>query len=72
MPGGFLSTLPLESRAFLTAHFNGHLIELARNRNIDSNRHCYDLVKRMEKERATPAPHWLDELIRAHSKAEAL
>jgi 2-dehydropantoate 2-reductase len=52
-------------------YFNGHLIELAGNRNIDSNRHCYDLVKRMEKERATPAPHWLDELMRAHSKAEA-
>jgi catechol 2,3-dioxygenase-like lactoylglutathione lyase family enzyme len=25
LPGGFLSTLPLESRAFLTAHFNSLL-----------------------------------------------
>ena len=52
-------------------YFNGHLIELAGNRNIDLNRRCYDLVKRMEKERAAPAPRWIDELTPAHSKVEA-
>ena len=30
LPGGFLSTLPLESRAFLTAHFNSLLAQLPR------------------------------------------
>jgi 2-dehydropantoate 2-reductase len=44
-------------------YFNGHLIDLAGNRNVDSNRRCYDLVKRMEKERATPTLRWLDELM---------
>ncbi len=24
---------------------------------------AYNLVKRMERERATPAPHWLDTLV---------
>lgn len=40
-------------------YFNGHLIELAGNRDIPLNRIVYNLVKRMEVERATPAPHWL-------------
>jgi len=44
-------------------YFNGHLIELAGDREIPLNRCAYALVKRMEQERATPAPHWLDELV---------
>ncbi len=44
-------------------YFNGHLIELAGDRDIPLNRLVYDLVKRMERERATPAPQWLDELV---------
>ncbi|MBW8065588.1 MAG: ketopantoate reductase family protein [Nitrospira sp.] len=46
-------------------YFNGHLIELAGTRDIPLNRLAYDLVKRMEVERATPAPHWLDQLVTA-------
>jgi 2-dehydropantoate 2-reductase len=52
-------------------YFNGHLIELAGDRDIPLNRLAYDLVKRMEKERATPAPHWLDELVAALEKTAA-
>ena len=43
--------------------FNGHLIELAGDRDIPLNRSIYDLVKRMEQARATPAPRLLDEVI---------
>lgn len=49
-------------------YFNGHLIELAGDRDIPLNRRAYNLVKRMEKERATPAPHWLDELVVAPAR----
>jgi 2-dehydropantoate 2-reductase len=49
-------------------YFNGHLIELAGNRDIPLNRLAYDLVKRMAKERATPAPQRLDELLVASEK----
>jgi 2-dehydropantoate 2-reductase len=49
-------------------YFNGHLIELAGNRDIPLNRLVYDLVKRMAKERATPAPQRLDELLAASEK----
>ena len=44
-------------------YFNGHLIELAGDREIPLNRRAYALVRRMEQQRATPAPHWLDELL---------
>jgi 2-dehydropantoate 2-reductase len=53
-------------------YFNGHLIELAGNRDIPLNRLAYDLVKRMAKERATPAPHWLNELLAAPEKISAV
>ena len=43
--------------------FNGHLIELAGDREIPLNRCAYALVRRMEQQRATPAPHWLDEFL---------
>jgi 2-dehydropantoate 2-reductase len=46
-------------------YFNGHLLELAGDRDILLNRLAYDLVKRMEQQRATPALHWLDELAGA-------
>jgi 2-dehydropantoate 2-reductase len=46
-------------------YFNGHLIELAGARDIPLNRLAYNLVRRMERERATPAPHWLDQLVDA-------
>ena len=46
-------------------YFNGHLIELAGNREIPLNRRAYALVKRMEQQRAEPAPHWLDKLMAA-------
>ena len=45
-------------------YFNGHLIELAGDREIPLNRRAYALVRRMEQQRATPAPHWLDELVK--------
>lgn len=44
-------------------YFNGHLIELAGDRAIPLNRLVYALVKRMEATKATPARHWLDELV---------
>ncbi len=46
-------------------YFNGHLISLAGDLEIPLNRLSYDLVKRMERERATPAPQWLDHLVAA-------
>ncbi|MHC4414997.1 MAG: ketopantoate reductase family protein [Planctomycetota bacterium] len=49
--------------------FNGHLIELAGDRDIPLNRLAYNLVKRMERERATPALSWLDELVNAPKAA---
>jgi 2-dehydropantoate 2-reductase len=51
--------------------FNGHLIELAGDREIPLNRRAYALVRRMEQERATPAPHWLDELVVACEETAA-
>jgi 2-dehydropantoate 2-reductase len=53
-------------------YFNGHLIELAGDREIPLNRRAYALVKRMEQERATPAPHWLDELLVASEETAAV
>jgi 2-dehydropantoate 2-reductase len=50
-------------------YFNGHLIELAGDRDIPLNRLAYNLVKRMEREQATPAPCWLDELFNAPKAA---
>jgi 2-dehydropantoate 2-reductase len=50
-------------------YFNGHLIELAGDRDIPLNRLAYNLVKRMEREQATPAPSWLDELFNAPKAA---
>jgi 2-dehydropantoate 2-reductase len=44
-------------------YFNGHLIKLAGDRQIPLNRRAYALVRHMEQQRATPAPHWLDELL---------
>ncbi len=52
-------------------YFNGHLIELAGDREIPLNRRAYALVRRMEQERATPAPHWLDELVAASEETAA-
>ena len=49
-------------------YFNGHLIELAGDREIPLNRRAHALVKRMEQQRATPARHWLDELVIASDK----
>jgi 2-dehydropantoate 2-reductase len=50
-------------------YFNGHLIGLAGDRGIPLNRRAYALVRRMEQERATPAPHWLDELVVASEES---
>jgi 2-dehydropantoate 2-reductase len=50
-------------------YFNGHLIELAGDRDIPLNRLAYNLVKHMERERATPASSWLDELVNAPKAA---
>ena len=44
-------------------YFNGHLIELAGDREIPLNRSTFDFVKRMEKMRQTPSLDWLDALI---------
>ena len=52
-------------------YFNGHLIELAGDREIPLNRRAYALVRRMEQERATPAPHWLDQLVAASEDTAA-
>ena len=43
--------------------FNGHLIELAGDREIPLNRLVYDLVKRMEATREMPSRRRLDEFI---------
>ncbi len=53
-------------------YFNGHLIELAGDHEIPLNRRVYALVRRMEQERATPAPHWLDELMVASEETAAV
>jgi 2-dehydropantoate 2-reductase len=53
-------------------YFNGHLIELAGDHEIPLNRRVYALVRRMEQERATPAPHWLDELVVASEETAAV
>jgi 2-dehydropantoate 2-reductase len=50
-------------------YFNGHLLELAGDGDFPLNRLAYNLVKRMERERATPAPCWLDELLNAPQAA---
>ena len=52
-------------------YFNGHLIQLAGDRAIPLNRRAYALVRRMEQQRATPAPHWLDELVAASEEVAA-
>jgi 2-dehydropantoate 2-reductase len=49
-------------------YFNGHLIKLAGDREIPLNRRAYALVRHMEQQRATPAPHWLDELLVSSDK----
>ena len=43
-------------------YYNGHLIQLAQQRNCPLNQRIYDLVKRMERERMPPGPKILDEL----------
>ena len=43
-------------------NFNGHLIELAGDRDCEMNRAVYALVKRMETDRLAPALHRLDEI----------
>ncbi len=43
-------------------NFNGHLIELAGDRDCERNRAVYALVKRMETDRLAPALHRLDEV----------
>lgn len=43
-------------------NFNGHLIDLAGDRACDLNRTVHALVKRMERDRVTPALHWLDQI----------
>jgi 2-dehydropantoate 2-reductase len=52
-------------------YFNGHLLALAGEREIPLNRRAYGLVRQMERERATPAPHWLDELVVASQACAA-
>lgn len=43
--------------------FNGHLIELAGDREIPLNRLIFDFLKCMERARQTPSLDWLDALI---------
>ena len=52
-------------------NFNGHLIELAGDRPIPLNRRTHALVRRLARDRATPALHWLD-LLAAPSAQSAL
>ena len=44
-------------------YYNGHLIEVAGDRDMPLNRRALELVRRMTKARATPALTWLDELL---------
>jgi 2-dehydropantoate 2-reductase len=44
-------------------YYNGHLIEVAGDRDMPLNRRALELVRRMAKTRATPALAWLDELL---------
>ena len=44
-------------------YYNGHLIEIAGDRDMPLNRRALELVRRMAKARATPALTWLDELL---------
>jgi 2-dehydropantoate 2-reductase len=44
-------------------YYNGHLIELAGDRDFPLNLDAYALVKRMERERLAPALPWLYELL---------
>jgi 2-dehydropantoate 2-reductase len=43
--------------------YNGHLIEVAGDRDMPLNRRALELVRRMTKARARPALTWLDELL---------
>jgi 2-dehydropantoate 2-reductase len=43
-------------------YFNGHLLALAGDGAVPLNRRAVALVRRMAQQKATPAPHWLNEL----------
>src|SRR5205823_11086579 len=43
-------------------YYNRHLMDLAGDRPCPLNRRAYDVVKRMERERATPGLEWLDKM----------
>ena len=49
-------------------YYNGHLIQLAQERNCPLNQRIYDLVKRMERERIPPGLKGLDELEAGSAK----
>jgi len=44
-------------------NYNGHLLELAGDREVPLNREVYKLAKRLEEEGLVPEFHWLDELL---------
>ena len=51
-------------------NYNGHLLELAGDRDFPLNRKVYELVKRLDEERLAPDIGWLDQPLPTTQGAE--